>query len=106
MRVSHGGTPAALVFRQPLPSVLGPVRALAAINLAAAIGLEATPCALGVGVAPGRCSRATLSRGSDPYLVSAQGWIAILPAAPLVIRVPAINRLGDWLRDARHPPLQ
>jgi peptide/nickel transport system permease protein len=51
-------------------------------------------------------SLGTLIRIGNAFLFSGEWWIAIFPAAGLVILSLAVNILGDWLRDALNPKLR
>ena len=95
-----------IMTRHVLPNVIGPVFAIATINVALAVITEATLSFLGSGMPDTQPSLGTLIRIGNRYLFSGEWWIAAFPGATLVILVLAINLLGDWLRDALNPRLQ
>ena len=89
-----------------LPNAWGPVLVIATIELALAIIAEASLSYLGVGMPATQPSLGTLIRIGNAFLFSGEWWIAIFPAAALVILSLAVNLLGDWLRDALNPRLR
>ena len=89
-----------------LPNAWGPVLVIATIELALAIIAEASLSYLGVGMPATQPSLGTLIRIGNAFLFSGEWWIAIFPAAALVILSLAVNLLGDWLRDALNPKLR
>lgn len=95
-----------IMVRHVLPNVVGPVFAIATINVALAVITEATLSFLGSGMPDTQPSLGTLIRIGNRYLFSGEWWIAAFPGATLVLLVLAINLLGDWLRDALNPRLQ
>ena len=101
-----GLSSATIMIRHVLPNVIGPVFAIATINVALAVITEATLSFLGSGMPDTQPSLGTLIRIGNRYLFSGEWWIAAFPGATLVILVLAINLLGDWLRDALNPRLQ
>ena len=101
-----GIAPLGIMARHLLPNVMGPVLVLATINIATAILTEATLSFLGVGVPITQPSLGTLIRVGNDFLFSGEWWIAVFPGIALVIKVLAINLLGDWMRDALNPKLR
>ena len=95
-----------IMTRHVLPNVIGPVFAIATINVALAVITEATLSFLGSGMPDTQPSLGTLIRIGNRYLFSGEWWIAAFPGVTLVVLVLAINLLGDWLRDALNPRLQ
>jgi peptide/nickel transport system permease protein len=81
------------------------VMVIATINLAAAVLTEATLSFLGVGMPPTYPSLGTLIRIGNEFVFSGEWWIAIFPAAVLVVLVLGVNVVGDWLRDRFNPKL-
>ena len=94
-----------IMMRHILPNVMSPVMVIATINLAAAVLTEATLSFLGVGMPPTYPSLGTLIRIGNEFVFSGIWWIAVLPAAVLVVLVLAVNVVGDWLRDRFNPKL-
>ncbi len=95
-----------IMIRHVLPNVIGPVFAIATINVALAVITEATLSFLGSGMPDTQPSLGTLIRIGNRYLFSGEWWIVAWPGLTLVTLVLAINLLGDWLRDALNPRLQ
>lgn len=94
-----------IMGRHILPNVMSSVMVIAAINLAGAILTEATLSFLGAGMPPTYPSLGTLIRIGNQFLFSGLWWIAVMPAAVLVILVLAVNVIGDYLRDRFNPKL-
>jgi peptide/nickel transport system permease protein len=95
-----------IMFGHILPNVMSPVLVIATINLAAAVLTEATLSFLGVGMPPTYPSLGTLIRIGNEFVFSGIWWVALFPAAFLVILVLAVNVVGDWLRDRFNPKLR
>ena len=94
-----------IMVRHILPNVMSSVMVIATINLAGAILTEATLSFLGAGMPPTYPSLGTLIRIGNQFLFSGLWWIAVMPAAVLVILVLAVNVIGDYLRDRFNPKL-
>ncbi len=94
-----------IMRRHILPNVMSPVMVIATINLAGAVLTEATLSFLGVGMPPTYPSLGTLIRIGNEFVFSGIWWIAVFPAAVLVVLVLAVNVVGDWLRDRFNPRL-
>jgi peptide/nickel transport system permease protein len=101
-----GRGPLGIMIAHILPNVLGPVLVIATLHVATAIIIEATLSFLGLGVPPTTPSLGTLIRVGNDYLLAGEWWIAVFPAAALILLVLAMNLLGDWLRDALNPRLR
>src|SRR6218665_1785281 len=101
-----GVAPLRIMRRHVLPNVMGPVLVLATIQVATAIITEATLSFLGVGAPPTSPSLGTLIRNGNNFLFSGEWWVTVFPGAMLVLIALSVNLLGDWLRDALHPPLR
>ncbi|AEH82575.1 ABC transporter permease [Sinorhizobium meliloti] len=100
------GLPAGRIMgRHILPNVMSSVMVIATINLAGAILTEATLSFLGAGMPPTYPSLGTLIRIGNQFLFSGIWWIAVMPAAVLVVLVLAVNVIGDYLRDRFNPKL-
>jgi peptide/nickel transport system permease protein len=95
-----------IMLRHILPNVMSPVMVIATINLAAAVLTEATLSFLGVGMPPTYPSLGTLIRIGNEFIFSGVWWIAVFPAATLVLLVLSVNVVGDWLRDRFNPKLR
>ncbi len=94
-----------IMMRHILPNVMSSVMVIATINLAGAILTEATLSFLGAGMPATYPSLGTLIRIGNEFLFSGLWWIAVMPAAVLVILVLAVNVVGDYLRDRFNPKL-
>ncbi len=94
-----------IMIRHILLNVISAVMVIATINLAGAILTEATLSFLGAGMPPTYPSLGTLIRIGNEFLFSGLWWIAVMPAAVLVILVLAVNVIGDYLRDRFNPKL-
>jgi len=94
-----------IMARHILPNIMSSVMVIATINLAGAILTEATLSFLGAGMPPTYPSLGTLIRIGNQFLFSGLWWIAVMPAAVLVILVLAVNVIGDYLRDHFNPKL-
>lgn len=92
-----------IVFRHILPNALPPVSVIAAVEIAHAIGLEATLSFLGVGLPVTKPSLGLLIANGFQYLMNGQYWISIFPGLILLILVFAINLVADRLRDILDP---
>ncbi|MET2831419.1 ABC transporter permease [Mesorhizobium shangrilense] len=94
-----------IMMRHILPNVMSSVMVIATINLAGAILTEATLSFLGAGMPATYPSLGTLIRIGNEFLFSGLWWIAVMPAAVLVVLVLAVNVVGDYLRDRFNPKL-
>ncbi|WP_442204060.1 ABC transporter permease [Rhizobium sp. RAF56] len=94
-----------IMMRHILPNVMSSVMVIATINLAGAILTEATLSFLGAGMPPTYPSLGTLIRIGNQFLFSGLWWIAVMPAAVLVVLVLSVNVIGDYLRDRFNPKL-
>jgi peptide/nickel transport system permease protein len=95
-----------IVFRHLLPNCLPPVIAIAALQVASAISLEATLSFLGLGLPVTEPSLGLLIANGFEYLLSGKYWISLFPGIALVATVVAINLVADQLRDVLNPRLQ
>ena len=96
----------AILLRHVLPNVVGSVLVVATINLALAIGTEATLSFLGSGLPPTTPSLGTLIRTGGEHLFSGEWWMAAFPGAALAGLALAVTLMGDGLRDALNPRLR
>ncbi len=101
-----GLSSARIVFRHLLPNCLPPVIAIAALQVASAISLEATLSFLGLGLPVTEPSLGLLIANGFEYLLSGKYWISLFPGIALVATVVAINLVADQLRDVLNPRLQ
>jgi peptide/nickel transport system permease protein len=104
--VSLGLSPARIVLRHLLPNCLPPLIVVAALQVAAAISLEATLSFLGLGMPITEPSLGLLIANGFQYLLSGKYWISVYPGVALLLTVVAINLVADQLRDVLNPRLQ
>jgi peptide/nickel transport system permease protein len=95
-----------IVLRHLLPNCLTPLMAVAALQVASAITLEATLSFLGLGLPPTAPSLGLLISNGSQYLMSGKYWISVFPGIALLIVIVAINLVADQLRDVLNPRLQ
>jgi peptide/nickel transport system permease protein len=93
-----------LLLRHGLPNSIDILVVYAALQIAAAILLEAGLSFLGLGVPPPAASWGNmLNAARSPVVLEQYPWQWLFPGAALVITVLAINFVGDGLRDAFDP---
>lgn len=95
-----------IIFRHLLPNCLPPLIAIAALQVASAITLEATLSFLGLGLPVTEPSLGLLIANGFEYLLSGKYWISLFPGIALMITVVVINLVADQLRDVLNPRLQ
>lgn len=101
-----GLAPSRIVFGHLLPNCLPPLIVVAAVQVAAAITLEATLSFLGLGLPITEPSLGLLIANGYQYLLSGKYWISFFPGAALVLTIVSINLVADQLRDSLNPRLQ
>jgi peptide/nickel transport system permease protein len=89
----------AIMFKELLPNVMGPVIVAATLTIARAILLEAYVSFLGYGIQPPLPSLGNMLNGAQQYLTTAP-WLAIVPGIAITMAVTGFNFIGDGLRDA------
>lgn len=94
-----------IVFRHLLPNCLPPLLAVASVQIAAAITLEATLSFLGLGLPVTEPSLGLLVANGYTYMLSGSWWISLLPGAALLLLVGGINVVADRLADVLNPRL-
>lgn len=87
-----------IMFRHLLPNALGPLIALASLEVARMVILEAALGFLGLGVPPQVPSWGSMIADGRQYFEKAW-WISTLPGALLTLTVISVNLVGDWLND-------
>ena len=98
--------PSRIVFRHLLPNCLPPLLVVAAVQVAAAIALEATLSFLGLGLPITEPSLGLLIANGYQYLLSGKYWISFFPGVALLLTIVSINLVGDQLRDVLNPRLR
>jgi peptide/nickel transport system permease protein len=94
---------ARILFRHLLPNCLPPLVVLAAVQIAAAITLEATLSFLGLGLPITEPSLGLLIANGFNYLLSGHYWISFFPGVALLLAVVGVNLVADRLRDVLDP---
>jgi len=97
---------ARIVFRHLLPNCVPPLTIICAMQVAAAISLEATLSFLGLGLPPTEPSLGLLIANGSQYLMSGKYWISVFPGVALLVLIVCINLVADHLRDVLNPRLQ
>ncbi len=98
------GIPARRVlFGHVLPNALPPLTVVAAVEVANAIGLEATLSFLGLGLPVTQPSLGLLIANGFKFLLNGQYWISLFPGVALLVLVFAINLIADRLREMFDP---
>jgi peptide/nickel transport system permease protein len=95
-----------ILFRHLLPNCLPPLIVVAALQIAAAIGLEATLSFLGLGLPVTEPSLGLLIANGFQYLLTGKYWISFFPGLALLLTIVAINLVADQMRDVLNPRLQ
>ena len=93
-----------IVFRHVLPNCMPPLLFVAAVQVAAAIALEATLSFLGLGVPITEPSLGRLIADGYHDLLSGTYWISIFPGMALLLLIVSLNLVADQLEyvlDAR-----
>jgi peptide/nickel transport system permease protein len=92
-----------IVFRHLLPNCASPLIVLAAVQVAAAMTLEATLSFLGLGLPITEPSLGLLISNGFNYLLSGHYWISFFPGLALLAAVISVNLVADRLRDVLNP---
>ena len=92
-----------ILLRHLLPNCLAPIIVIATMQVARAIGLEATLSFLGLGASVTQPSLGMLISNGYQYLLSGLYWISFFPGIALLITIVSINLVGDRLRDVLNP---
>jgi peptide/nickel transport system permease protein len=94
------------LFQYLLPNCLPPLIVIATIQVASAIGLEATLSFLGLGVPSTEPSLGLLIANGYKFMLSGDYWISVFPGIALLLTIMSINLVGDQLRDILNPQNQ
>lgn len=100
-----GLSTARILGRHLLPNCLPPLIVVAALQVAAAIALEATLSFLGLGLPVTEPSLGLLISNGFQYLYSGRYWISVFPGVALLLTIFAITLVADQLRDVLNPRL-
>ncbi|MFK0271154.1 ABC transporter permease [Pseudomonas asiatica] len=92
-----------IIFFHLLPNCLPPVIVIATMQIARAIGLEATLSFLGLGASVTEPSLGMLISNGYQYMLSGMYWISFYPGLVLLVTIVLINLVGDRLRDVLNP---
>lgn len=92
-----------ILFRHLLPNCLAAVIVIATMQVARAIGLEATLSFLGLGASVTEPSLGMLIANGYQYLLTGLYWISFFPGIALLLTIVSINLVGDRLRDVLNP---
>jgi peptide/nickel transport system permease protein len=95
-----------IVFRHVLPNCLPPLIAVATVQVAHAIQLEAALSFLGLGLPITEPSIGLLISNGFQYLLAGKYWISFYPGVALLLTIVAINLVADQLRDILNPRLK
>jgi len=95
-----------IIFNHLLPNCVAPLIVVAAMQIAAAIALEATLSFLGLGLPITEPSLGLLISNGYSYLMSGKYWISFYPGIALLVMIVSINLVADRLRDTLNPKLQ
>jgi peptide/nickel transport system permease protein len=95
-----------IVLRHLLPNCLPPLIVVAALQVAAAISLEATLSFLGLGLPITEPSLGLLIANGFQHMLSGKYWISFFPGVVLLLLIVSINLVADQLRDVLNPRLQ
>jgi peptide/nickel transport system permease protein len=95
-----------ILFRHLLPNCLPPLIVVAALQVAAAIALEATLSFLGLGLPPTEPSLGLLIANGFQYMLTGKYWISFFPGLALLLTIVSVNLVADQLRDVLNPRLQ
>jgi len=94
-----------IVARHLLPNCLPPLLVVAALQIAAAITLEATLSFLGLGLPITEPSLGLLIANGYAYLLSGKYWISVFPGITLLVTIVCVNVVADRLRELLTPGL-
>ena len=101
LRLGH----ARIIAGHLLPNCVAPVFVIGTVQVAHAITLEATLSFLGIGLPETQPSLGLLISNGYQYLLGGLYWISVCPGIALLCTVPAVNLVGDRLRDMLNPAL-
>ena len=100
-----GGSRWRVAVRHVLPNITSPLIVLVTYTFSQIMLLESALSFLGLGVQPPSMSLGSMVGAGRDHLLGAW-WIAIAPAALLILITMCLALIGDWLRDILDPQLQ
>lgn len=95
--------PSRIVLHHLLPNCVPAIFVFAAVQMTAAITLEATLSFLGLGVPLTEPSLGLLIADGYPFLQSGKYWISFFPGIALVLTIVSINLVAERLREVVMP---
>ncbi len=95
-----------IMYRHLLPNSISAIAVITTMQIAGAIGTEATLSFLGVGVPITEPSLGLLIANGYEYLLSGEYWISVFPGIVLLLLVLSFNVVGDHLREYFNPRLR
>jgi len=93
-----GASTVRIAVRHVLPNIASPLIVLLTLNFPSILLLESSLSFLGIGVQPPTASLGRMVGDGRDHLVLAW-WVAVAPAAVIVVITFIVQMLGDWLRD-------
>jgi peptide/nickel transport system permease protein len=100
---AFGASDARILLRHVTPNISSPLLALATVQLANFVIIEAALGYLGVGIPPPSPTLGSMIAGGQPFLTTGVWWLTVVPGVTIVILLITINALGDWVRDRLDP---
>lgn len=94
-----------IVVGHLMPNCLPPVIVTGTLQVASAIGTEATLSFLGIGLPITQPSLGLLIANGYQHLLTGQYWVSIFPGLLLLVLIFSINIAGDRLREVMNPRL-
>ena len=91
-----------IMFRHLLPNCLPPLIVVGALQVAAAISLEATLSFLGIGIQPPEITWGLMISQGKQYLTTAW-WLSFWPGLAIILTTLSLNLLSNWMRIALDP---
>lgn len=95
---SMGASTSWIARRHILPNIASPLIVLMTLNFPAILLMESSLSFLGIGVQPPTASLGRMVGDGRDHLMLAW-WVALAPAAVVVLITLIVQVLGDWLRD-------
>jgi peptide/nickel transport system permease protein len=100
-----GASARRVILRHLLPNLVGPVLALAVLEMATVILYESGLGFLGLSVPPRIPTWGGMLADGRQYLTSAW-WMAVFPGLAIMVTVPGLNLAGEWLRAKLAPDIR